>query len=303
MTGQDVLDWLDSVGLATQFAGDPDVQFSECRALDEAAPGSLGWLAPGQKVERVAAFAGSVLICALEHKSFPARPDLLLIFCPSPKYLFSRVAWQFFPERCTTDWSVCVSQGQCSIAPDAQLGADVQLAPGVVIGPRVQLGARVRIGPNTVIANSVVGDDVEIGANCSIGLDGFGYEKDETGEFFRFPHMGRVLIAPRVGIGSNTSIDRGGLADTRIGLASKIDNQVQIAHNVVVGEHCIITGNVAIAGSTSIGAGAWLAPSCVVKNKLVIGDRALLGTGAVILHHVPAGSVQLGNPAREIRRQ
>jgi UDP-3-O-[3-hydroxymyristoyl] glucosamine N-acyltransferase LpxD len=303
MTGQEVLDWLDSMGLAAQFAGDPDVQFEECRPLDEAGPGSLGWLARGQKADRVSAFGGSVLICALEHKCFPARADLLLIFCPSPKYLFSRVAWQFFPERCNTDWSTCVARGLCSIAPDAQLGADVQLAPGVVLGPRVQLGARVRVGPNTVIANAHIGDDVEIGANCSIGLDGFGYEKDETGEFFRFPHMGRVVVAPRVGIGSNTSIDRGGLADTHIGLACKIDNQVQIAHNVVVGEHCIITGNVAIAGSTTIGAGAWLAPSCVVKNKLVIGARALLGTGAVILHHVPEGSVQLGNPAREIRRQ
>lgn len=302
MTGQDVLDWLGTANLSVSFAGDASVHFSDCRTLDEATAGCLGWLARGAPLDRARAFGGSVLICSPEHKHFP-RSGLLLIFGESPKYLFSRVAWQFFRERCETDWSVCSPRGLYHAAPDVVLGEAVRLAPGVVLGPRVRLGNRVSIGPNTAIANAEIGDDVEIGANCSIGLDGFGYEQDENGEYFRFPHMGKVIIAERVGIGSNTSIDRGGLAHTRIGRATKIDNQVQIAHNVVLGPHCIVTGNVAVAGSTTIGERSWLAPSCVVKNKLKIGERTLLGTGAVILHHVPDGSVQLGNPAREIRRQ
>jgi UDP-3-O-[3-hydroxymyristoyl] glucosamine N-acyltransferase len=143
---------------------------------------------------------------------------------------------------------------------------------------------------------------VRIGANCSIGLPGFGYERDEDGRYWRFPHLGRVIIASDVEIGSNTCIDRGAIGDTIIERGVKIDNLVHIAHNVILKENVVVIANSMVAGSVTVDADAWISPSAAIKNKLSIGHGSVVGLGAVVIRDVAPHTTVIGNPARLLEK-
>lgn len=169
----------------------------------------------------------------------------------------------------------------CMIGPGCIVGADCTLAPHVVLMQDVQLGCRVSIGAGTVI-----------------GADGFGYERNEAGELEKFPHIGGVVIGDDVEIGSNTSIDRGTLDSTRIGLRARIDNQVHIAHNVIIGADAAIIAQAMIGGSARIGDRAWIAPSATIMNQVSVGADATVGLGAVVVQSVPDDATVMGSPAQ-----
>lgn len=263
--------------------------------LDVAGEGSLTWLSAKQLAKREAGPTAACVVVAPEGAAvkFSASPAVWLEV-PQPKLGFTRAVAAFFEALTRTEFS----QGQLSaavIAPTAVLG------PGVVIGPRVHIGAHAWVGPNTVLANCTVGERSVLGANCSVGLAGFGYERDEAGQYHRFPHVGDVRIGRDVEIGSNTCIDRGSLGSTVIGDGCKIDNLVHIAHNVVLGRDVVVIANSMVGGSVQVRDGAWLAPSTSVLNQLVIGDGAVLGLGAVVLKSVAPRAVMVGNPAKYLK--
>jgi len=131
-------------------------------------------------------------------------------------------------------------------------------------------------------------------------LSGFGYERDSGGRYWRFPHVGKVVIEADVEIGSNTCIDRGAIGETRIGRASKIDNLVHIAHNVTLAPNSIVIANAMLGGSVHVGEGAWIAPSASIMNQAHIGARAIVGLGAVVLKSVDADTTVVGNPAKPL---
>lgn len=131
-----------------------------------------------------------------------------------------------------------------------------------------------------------------------IGADGFGYQRNESGELEKFPHLGGVVIEDNVEIGSNTCIDRGTLGDTIIREGSKIDNLVHIAHNVIVGRHAIVIAHSMVGGSVRIGDYAWVSPSACLRDVISIGDRSTVGLGAVVVKDVPDGGTVMGTPAR-----
>ena len=153
------------------------------------------------------------------------------------------------------------------------------------------------------MANCTIAAGVRIGCNCTIGLPGFGYEKDQAGAYWRFPHLGGVRIEADVEIGSNTCIDRGSLGDTVIGRGCKIDNLVHVAHNVVLGNNAVVIANTMLGGSVTIGAGAWVAPSVTIMNQATIGAGATLGLGAVVLKDVAPGQVIVGNPGKVLEKK
>ncbi|WP_082077930.1 UDP-3-O-(3-hydroxymyristoyl)glucosamine N-acyltransferase [Thermus filiformis] len=191
------------------------------------------------------------------------------------------------------------------IHPTAVIESDAEIHPEVYIGPFTYVGTKCIIGEGTVIyghvhiySNTRIGRNVTIHAGTVIGADGFGYERDENGELEKFPHIGGVLIEDNVEIGANTTIDRGTLGDTIIREGAKIDNLVHIAHNVVVGRNAAVIAHAMVGGSTHIGDYAWIAPSACLRNGVSIGDRAMIGLGALVVSDVPEGTTVMGVPAR-----
>ena len=192
--------------------------------------------------------------------------------------------------------------------------------PSAIIHPDAQIGKNVYIGPNTVIENCTIGDDtiidanvhiyspVIIGKHCTVksgavlGGMGFGFEKDENGNLFRFPQIGNLFIGDYVEIGANTCIDRGALSDTVIGDYCKISNLCQIAHNNKIGKNVVITAQVNISGSNVIENDVWIAPNASIRGWLTIGKGATIGMGAVVTKDVPAGETWVGNPARKLEK-
>jgi UDP-3-O-[3-hydroxymyristoyl] glucosamine N-acyltransferase len=221
----------------------------------------------------------------------------VVVPCEHPKFAFTSLVNHFFPAAVVTAWP---GVDEPAIDGSARIGSRVLLSHGVVIGSGVEIGDDVRIGPNTCVANTTIANEVTIGANCTIGLPGFGYDKSPTGEYLRFPHLGRIRIGNGVDIGSNTCIDRGSLGDTLIGDGAKIDNLVHIAHNVVLGKRVVVIANSMIGGSTTVDDDVWIAPSASLMNQVKIGSAAVLGLGSVVLKDVPADAVMVGNPARPL---
>lgn len=166
--------------------------------------------------------------------------------------------------------------------------ATQKIALSADLGARVELSGNIAIGANSCIGQGTV-----------IGREGFGFERLGTTAIFRIPHIGSVIVGREVEIGANCTIDRGTFGPTKIGSYTKIDNQVHIAHNVQVGEACLIAAGASIAGSTVVDDGAWIGPHAVVGNGLRIGEGAEIGIGSVVLKNVPPGAKVLGNPARQ----
>jgi UDP-3-O-[3-hydroxymyristoyl] glucosamine N-acyltransferase len=205
----------------------------------------------------------------------------------------------------------------------ATLGKGCRIDPGAVIGARSEIGERCHIGANAVIGEGIViGDDCIIGACASlshsilgdrvyihpgarIGQDGFGFASSEAGHL-RIPQIGRVIIHDDVEVGANTTIDRGSGSDTIIGAGCKIDNLVQIAHNVHLGRCCVIVSQVGISGSTKLGDFVVCAGQAGFSEHLTIGDGVTLAARAGVIHDLEAGRTYGGAPAVPImqwRRQ
>lgn len=183
------------------------------------------------------------------------------------------------------------------IAGGVEIGEDAVIGPNVVIGPGVAIGARTEIAEGASIWCALVGSDVRIGSNAAIGGPGFGFAMGAKG-LFRIPQLGRVLVGDNVETGAGVCIDRGALGDTVIGEGTKIDNLVQIAHNVSLGEHCVIAALVGIAGSATIGARVQFGGQAGVADHVVIGDDARIAGKAGVMRDVPSGETWGGYPAR-----
>jgi UDP-3-O-[3-hydroxymyristoyl] glucosamine N-acyltransferase len=269
---------------------------------DQAAgEGELAWVSPKvlkREPQRLQSFRGSVLIHQAQDSTVE-HPTAVLVPSETPKLAFIRAVTKFFPSLGATRWP---QSGEDVVSKDSRIAGDVRLAAGVVIGSGVSIGPGCAVGPGTCLSNCEIGPNVTIGANCSIGLSGFGYERDGSGRYWRFPHVGKVVIESDVEIGSNTCIDRGAIGETRIGRGSKIDNLVHIAHNVTLAPNSVVIANAMLAGSVRIGEGAWVAPSASIMNQAEIGARAIVGLGAVVLKSVAPDATVVGNPAKPLVR-
>jgi UDP-3-O-[3-hydroxymyristoyl] glucosamine N-acyltransferase len=182
------------------------------------------------------------------------------------------------------------------IGPRAEIGSGTLIGPGAVIGPDVRIGRQCAIGTHVSIVHALIGDRVIIHPGVRIGQDGFGFLPSRQGHQ-KIPQTRRVIIQDDVEIGANTAIDRGATRDTVIGEGTKIDNLVQIGHNVSIGRHCLIVSQVGISGSVTIGDFAVLAGQVGVADHVTIGEGAVLGARAGVMSHVPAGARWGGFPA------
>jgi len=205
------------------------------------------------------------------------------------------------------------------IDPTAKLGADVAVGPNVVIGPGTRIGDRVVLCANVTIGRDVtIGDDTivwegavikarcelgrraRIGPNSVVGHEGFGYYQAD-GKHCPVPHIGNVIIEDDVDLGACVCVDRGKFGPTRIGQGTKVDNLVQIAHNVQIGPHCILAGQCGIAGSTTLGSYVIVGGNAGVRDNIKIGDGAKLSAYCAVASDVPDGESVGGAPARPMR--
>ncbi len=187
------------------------------------------------------------------------------------------------------------------VAQNAKIGAGAVIGPHAVIGAGVEIGPGGVIGPGAVIRIAQVGARSRIHANAVIGESGYGLVH-AAGELVERPHVGRVIIGDDVRIGACTTVDRGAIDDTSIGDGTKIDNLVQIAHNVRIGKRCIIAGCAGISGSAVIGDGATLGGSVGVSDHVTVGAGARLAGATLVMRDVPPGESWSGAPARPIRQ-
>ena len=182
------------------------------------------------------------------------------------------------------------------IGPRAAIGTGTVIGAHAVIGPDVQIGRDGSIGPGSSIVHALIGDHVIIHAGCRIGQDGFRYHRAAQGHV-KVPQLGRVIIQDHVEIGAGTTIDRGGSGDTVIGEGTKIDNLVQIGHNVTVGRHCIIVAQCGLSGGVTLGDHVMLGGQVGVADHIAIGEGAQVGAKSGVVSDIPAGERWLGYPA------
>jgi len=281
--------------------GDVQREFWKAQSIDKAMPGDLTFCVKkgDEAVSLLEKTKASVVICGNDVLSRNMMfDDKTLVAVDRPRLWFIRCMNAFFAQKI-----------EAGIHPTAVVGKNCQIAQDVYIGPYVAIGNEVAIGSGTIVHSGVhIHDRVKIGKNvvlksgCIIGSDGFGFERNDEGVFERFPHAGGVIIEDDVEVGANTCVDRGTLSDTIIGKGTKIDNLVHVAHNVVIGQHCVIIALAMIGGGAKIGDGAWIAPTACVRDGIVIGKRALVGMGAVATKNVDDDDIVIGVPAKSIKK-
>jgi UDP-3-O-[3-hydroxymyristoyl] glucosamine N-acyltransferase len=185
------------------------------------------------------------------------------------------------------------------VGPEAIIGAGTQLHPGVYVGARSRLGRACVLWPNAVVRERcTLGDRVIIHPNATIGADGFGYHQ-RRGQHHKIPQIGSVVIEDDVEIGAGTCIDRARSGETRIGRGTKIDNLVQIGHNVRLGEHCIVVALCGISGSTTVGHHVMFGGQAAVADHVRIGDNVVLAGRSGVTKSLPGGRAYRGFPAIE----
>lgn len=301
--------------LDAELEGGADPEITGAAPLERAGPAELSIVAREGYLEHVQACrAGLLLVASGLRDRVPEDRPRIVVEDVYPA--LTVVLPALFPEP-EPEPGV---HPTASVAETAELGADVRLGPGVVVGARAHIGDRARIGAHTVIGEeSRIGPDVvlhphvtlyrrtRIGAHTVVhsgtrlGVDGFGFAPVD-GVPTKVPQVGDCVIGAHVEIGANVTIDRGSIGTTEIGDHVKIDNLVQIAHNVVVGPGSIIVAQVGISGSTRLGTGVTIGGQAGLPGHLKIGDGATIAAQAGVFGDIPPGETWSGYPARPHRQ-
>ncbi len=286
-----------------------DIDISGVNTLAKAGPGDVAPLLSRKYLPQLAQTRAGVILCEEKH----AQPERSCLISSNPKLDWARVVTLFAkPQGCLTGVSP-----QAYIHPEAQLaetvtvypfafvgarariGAGGTLFPGVYVGEDCEIGPGATLYPNAVLmAGTVLGSGVTVHAGTVVGSDGYGYAQGPQGHV-KIPQVGNVVIGSDVEIGANTAIDRAALESTRIGDGTKIDNLVQIAHNVETGRHCLIISQVGIAGSTKLGNGVVLAGQVGLRDNITLSDGVQVAAQSGVGTDLPPGYIAGGSPSMD----
>jgi UDP-3-O-[3-hydroxymyristoyl] glucosamine N-acyltransferase len=297
--------------LGRELEGDGDLEVRGVAALESAGPGDLVHARSGRFAAALRASAAGAVIAppGLDTGGRPA------IRSPNPGLDFARAARRIAPP----------AGFEPGVHPAACVDPAARIDPSASVGPGCAVGARSRVGPRSRLhARVTLYADVEVGADCVLhagcvlregtrlgarvllqpgvvlGGDGFGYAMDEEGRLEALPRLGCVVVEDDVEIGANTTVDRGSLGETRIARGAKLDNLVQVAHNVAIGENAVVAAQTGIAGSTVVGARALLMAQAGIADHARIGERAFVAPKSGVRGEVGPGERVMGYPHREI---
>ena len=298
--------------LQGEVVGDGAVAITGFAPADAAKAGDLTFAESEAYFAKAQQSAASAILVSADVKSSPktlirvanarvAFAKALALFFPEPQFAPGIHASAVVAPSAEVDPSAHVGPF-CVVGAGARIGARSVLEGGNHIGAACALGEDVRLFPNVVLyPRTQVGNRVRIHAGVVIGADGFGYVFDE-GRHLKVPQIGNVIVEDDVEIGANSAVDRATLGSTIIGKGTKIDNLVQVGHNVTVGTHCILCGQVGIAGSTKVGSYVTMAGQVGVAGHLKIGDKVTLGAQSGLMNDVPDGENWLYTPAQPMRQ-
>ena len=279
--------------LAGELTGDGTRVVRAAGTLEDAGPEAVAWVGQADLMPRVAESNAGVVVIPKDCAPPPGRTSIRVA---DPDLAMCAVLTALKPP---------VEAVPPGIDRDARV-AETASVIGASIGPHAYVGAHSRIGQNCVLwPNAVVreytqiGDRVVIHANATLGADGFGYHQ-RGGKHYKIPQIGRVVIEDDVEIGANTCIDRARSGETRIGRGTKIDNLVQIGHNVRVGEDCILVSQCGVSGSTMLGHHVVLAGQVGLIDHLSIGNNVVIAAKSGVAESIPDGKVFRGIPAVEL---
>lgn len=290
----------------------PDLDIRGAASLDQAGEHDLSFLAGAKHAPLLAGTrAGAVILPEEYARQVPralisAQPYLdfarALRFFEKPQGSFcGQIESAFIHPQARVHPSALIHPF-VYVGPRAVVGEDCRLFSGVYVGEDCCLGARVTLYPNVVLmSGTALGDEVIVHPGAVLGSDGFGYTPSPDG-LEKVPQVGRLVIEDRVEIGAGCAIDRATLGTTRIGRGTKIDNLVQIGHNVEVGENCILVSQVGIAGSTRLGNRVTLAGQVGIADHLHLGDDCRVGAKSGVNRSLDGGQDYLGTPAMEARK-
>ncbi len=286
--------------------GDGNIAITGVQGIDEAREGDLTFVANPKYQKKIAATRASAIIVALP----PEGSDRNFLVVKDPYMAMARVLSLFYPEEKPTSG---ISPGAV-VEEGAQIGEGVTLCPNVFVGRRARIERGVTLHPGTYIGHdtlvgedsvlypnvtvyrrSIIGKRVVLHAGVVVGSDGFGFANPGR-DNFKVPQVGYVQIDDDVEIGANTTIDRGTLGKTWIQRGVKIDNLVQIAHNVVIGENSIVVAQVGISGSTKLGRSVVLGGQAGLIGHITLGDGVMVAAQSGVARDIPPGQVVSGSP-------
>jgi len=293
--------------IGATIQGDADAKVRTITGIDKARAGDLTFVANPKYAKYIATTGATGIICSPDISA----PDKNLLKVDNPYLAYAKIMNFLYPPRAeagTVDRLACIGRDvrlgkQVTVYPQVYIGDGCVLEDGVTVYPHCYIGDRVQIGTGTLIYPNVtiregciVGKRVIIHAGAVIGSDGFGFAKDGPA-YCKIPQVGIVQIDDDVEIGANVTIDRAAMGKTWIQRGTKIDNLVQIAHNVVIGEDSAIVAQVGISGSTKLGNRVTLAGQVGLIGHITIGDDVIVGAQGGVAAGIPSGQIMSGCPA------
>ncbi len=298
--------------LGAALSGPGDIEIRGVAGIADAGANEITYLADLKHVQELAECHAAAVIVPANVSAPEHLPSLTV---KNPRYAFAQ-ALRIFHEK---PYAAGVVSERATVGAGVIMGDDVTIHPCVVIADGARIGSRVTLYPGVYVGTgSVIGDDsvlypsvsiregvvigkrVIIHSGAVVGSDGFGFVT-EGGVHHKIPQVGGVIIEDDVEIGANSTIDRATLGNTIVRKGTKIDNLVQIAHNVTVGEHCLLASQVGIAGSSSLGKYVVMGGQAGMGDHLVIGDGVMVGGGTAVTRDVEAGQVIAGRNAMPVR--
>lgn len=296
-----------------EIIGSAEVTVNDVSPIEQGKPGTLSYVTDQRFLPALATTEASVVLLTRDLYDTSVTCKATLILVPNARQaigtLLQGVA-EFMRPRKTGVEQPAFVDASVTLPEDAYIGAfayigkGVRLGKGVQIYPQAYIGDYTTIGDNTIIYSSVkvydhctVGRDCIIHSGCVIGADGFGFEPDEQGVNHKIPQIGTVVIEDDVEIGANTTIDRAMIGETRVKKNVKIDNLVQVAHNVQVGESTFLCAQVGIAGSTTMGHHCIMAGQVGVAGHITVADQVICGAQTGVAGSIRKAGQYQGSPA------